>query len=478
MNVSFTNIDEVNALLEINVTKEDYQEKLDNALKTFRKKASVPGFRPGHVPMGMINKMYGKSILADEINKMVGESVYKYIQDNKLNVLGEPLPNEEKQQEIDFDKDENFNFFFDIALAPEVKLNLTKKDKITYYNIDVDQELVDKQIDSYKANYGKYEKIDEDAKETDLIRGVISELDEQGNIKEGGIKVEDGVIMSSYIKDKEEQEKFVGAKPGAVIKFNPGKAYQGNEAELSSLLHIQKDELTSLPAEFSFEVKEITRYKEAELNQELFDKVFGKDTVKTAEEFTNKVKEAIQEQFAPDSDYKFLVDAKELLFKKAGDVKFPTTLLKRWMLATDKSKDAKELDESFPRIEEDLKFHLIKEQIAKDNDIKIEQDDMKSVAIQAAQAQFAQYGMMGLPAEMVENYANDMLKNEENARNLFDRAMEKKITDALKDKLSVEEKTVSLDDFRAFFETPEEKEEKKGKKKASKKEEKADNDAE
>lgn len=465
MNVSLTNIDKVNALIEINVTKEDYQGKVDSALKNFRKKANIPGFRPGKVPMGMIQKMYGDSILAEEINKLVGESLYKYIQENQLNVLGEPLPNEEKQKEIDFEKDENFDFFFDIALAPEVKVSLTKKDKITYYNIDVDGELLDKQIDSYKANYGKYEKIEGETKETDLIKGKISELDETGNVKEGGIIVENGVIMASYIKDKEEQAKFINVKPGDVIRFNPGKAYEGNEAELASLLQVSKENLTTIPAEFNFEVSEITRYKEADLDQELFDKVFGKDAVKTEEEFKNKVKETIQTQFKPDSDYKFLVDAKELLFKKAGDVEFPTTFLKRWMLASDANRDANELDESFPKIEEDLKFHLIKEQIAKDNDIKIEQEDMKSIAIQAAQAQFAQYGMMGLPAEMVENYANDMLKNEDNARNIFDRAMESKISEVLKDKLAVEEKTVSLDEFKAFFETTEEKEEKKEKKK-------------
>lgn len=467
MNVSLTNVDKVNAIIEVNVTKADYQEKVDNALKAFRKKANIPGFRQGNVPMGMVKKMYGRSILADEINKLVGESVYKHIQDNKLNVLGEPLPNEEKQPTIDFEKDEEFSFFFDIALAPELKLAISKKDKIAYYNIDIDKEILDKQLDSYKANYGKYEKVDEGAKETDLIRGRIAEQ-ENGKVKAGGITVEEGVIMPSYIKDKEEQKKFIGAKPGTTVVFNPGKAYEGNEAELASLLQIKKEDAIAIPAEFSFEVNEITRYKEAELDQELFDKVFGEGTVKTEKEFTDKVKETIQTQFKPDSDYKFLVDAKELLFAKAGEVEFPTTFLKRWMLSTDKNKNAKELDEQFPLIEADLKFHLIKEQIAKDNEIKIEQDDMKSVAIQAAQAQFAQYGMMGLPAEMVENYANDMLKNEENARNLFDRAMETKISDVLKDKLGVEEKTVTLDEFRKFFETEEEKENAKKTSKAEK----------
>jgi trigger factor len=455
MNVSLTNVDSANAILQINVAKADYQEKLDNSLKTFRKKANVPGFRPGTVPMGMVKKMYGKSIMAEEINKLVGETLYKYIQDNKLNVLGEPLPNEEKQQPIDFATEGDYDFFFDIALAPEIKLDLSKKDKINYYKIEVNKELVDKQIDSYKANYGKYEKVEEGAKETDLIRGVIKEM-EDGKEKEGGIFVESGVVMPSYIKDKEEQAKFVGAKSGDVITFNPGKAYEGNEAEISSLLHIQKDEVESIAAEFQFEITEITRYKEAELDQELFDKVFGEGTVKDAEEFKAKVKETISDQFAPDSDYKFLLDAKELLEEKTGDLQFPDAFLKRWLMASGEERTAESVEAEYPKIIADLKFHLIKEQIAKDYDLKIESEDMKTIAMQAARAQFAQYGMMSLPDEMVENYANDMLKNKDNARNLLDRAMENKIIDSLKATLGITEKEIPLDDFRKFFEKEEE----------------------
>jgi len=458
MNVSLTNVDSVNAILQISVSKEDYQEKLNNALKTFRKKANVPGFRPGTVPVGMVKKMYGKSIMAEEINKLVGENLYNYIQENKLNVLGEPLPNEEKQQPIDFSTEGDYDFFFDIALAPEIKLSLTKKDKINYYKIDVNDELVDKQIESYKSNYGKYDKVEEGAKETDLIRGIISELD-GGNVKEGGINVPDGIVMPSYIKDAEEQVKFVGAKAGDVITFNPGKAYEGNEAEIASLLHIQKDSVEAIAPEFKFEITEITRYKEAELDKDLFDKVFGEGNVNDAEEFKAKVRDVISEQFAPDSDYKFLLDAKELLEKKAGDIQFPEAFLKRWLMSTGEERTEESLEKDFPKILADLKFHLIKEEIAKENDVKIENEDMKTIAMQAARAQFAQYGMMNLPDEMVENYANDMLKNKDNARNLLDRAMENKIIDVLKDKLGLTEKVISLDEFRKFFENEESKEE-------------------
>ena len=458
MNVSLTNVDSVNAILQISVAKADYQDKLDSALKTFRKKANVPGFRPGTVPVGMVKKMYGKSIMAEEINKIVGESLYNYIQENKLNVLGEPLPNEEKQQAIDFATEGDYDFYFDIALAPEIKLSLTKKDKVTYYKIDVNEELVDKQIESYKANYGKYDKIEDGALATDLIRGTISEL-EGGKAKEGGISVEAGVVMPSYMKDADEQAKFVGAKAGDVITFNPGKAYEGNETEIASLLHIEKDAVEAIAPEFKFEITEITRYKEAELDKDLFDKVFGADTVKDAAEFKAKVKETIEDQFAPDSDYKFLLDAKELLEKKVGDLQFPDAFLKRWLRASGEERTAESVEADYPKIVADLKFHLIKEQIAKDYDIKIENEDMKTIAMQAARAQFAQYRMMNLPDEMVENYANDMLKNKDNARNLLERAMENKIIDALKTKLGIEEKSISLDDFRKFFEKEDDKQE-------------------
>lgn len=456
MNVSLTNVDSVNAILQITVAKADYQEKLDNALKTFRKKANVPGFRPGTVPMGMVKKMYGKSVLAEEINKLVGENLYNYIQENKLNVLGEPLPNEEKQQPIDFSVEEDYDFFFDLALAPEIKLSLTKKDKVTYYAIEVNEELVEKQMDSYKANYGKYEKIEEGAKETDLIRGTISEL-ENGAVKEGGIFVEAGIVMPSYMKDEAEQAKFVGSKAGDVIVFNPGKAYAGNETEIASMLHIEKDAVDAIAAEFQFAITEITRYKEADLDQDLFNKVFGEGNVTTEADFIAKVKETISDQFAPDSDYKFLLDAKELLEKKVGDLQFPDAFLKRWLIASGEERTAESVENDYPKILADLRFHLIKEQIAKDADIKIESEDMKIIAMQAARAQFAQYGMMSLPDEMVENYANDMLKNKDNARNLLDRAMENKIIDVLKSKLGVEEKVISLDEFRKFFEKEEDK---------------------
>lgn len=451
MDTSLIQVDSVNAILKVEIKNADYQGKVNEAIKTFRKKANVPGFRPGTVPVGMVKKMYGKSILAEEVNKLVGEQIYTYIQDNKLNVLGEPLPNEEKQQPIDFATEGDYEFFFDIALAPEIKLALSKKDKLDYYKIAVDQELVDKQVASYKANYGKYEAVEGDAKETDLLKGEVFEL-ENGKPKEGGIHVEGAVLMASYMKDEEEQAKFANVKKGDTVVFNPGKAYDGNEAEISSFLQIQKEDVESIAAEFSFTVNEITRYQEAELNQDLFDKVFGEGVVTTEADFMEKVKSMISEQLSPDSDYKFLLDARVLLDKKAGDLEFPDAFLKRWLLVTGQDKTVESVEADYPKIIEDLRFHLIKEQLVKDNDLKIEEADVRTVAMQAARAQFAQYGMTGMPDDVIANYANEMLKNKETSRNLVDRAMEDKIVTCLKSTLGLEEKEVTLDEFKKFFE--------------------------
>lgn len=452
MDTSLISVDSVNAILKIEVKKADYQVKVDEAVKAFRKKANVPGFRPGTVPVGMVKKMYGKSILADEVNKLVGEGIYNYIQENKLNILGEPLPNQEKQQPVDFAKEEDYEFFFDIALAPEIKLDLTKKDKMDYFKIAIDEELVQKQISSYKANYGKYETVEEDAKPTDLLKGEVVEL-ENGAPKAGGIAVEGAVLMPSYMKDEEEQAKFANVKKEAQIVFNPGKAYDGNETEIASFLHIDKDAVEAIAPEFMFTVKEITRYKEADLDQALFDKVFGEGTVKTEAEFLDKIKESLSSQLAPDSDYKFLLDARALLENKVGDLTFPDAFLKRWLLTTGSEKTAESLDAEYSKILEDLKFHLIKEQLAKDNDLKIEEADVRNVAMQAARVQFAQYGMVGMPDDVLANYANEMLKNKETSRNLVDKAMEEKIAACLKSLITLNEKEISLDEFKKIFET-------------------------
>lgn len=450
MNVSLQNIDKVSALLTVKLEKADYQEKVDKSLKTFRQKANVPGFRPGMVPMGLVNKMYGKAVKAEEINKILSDTVYGYIKDNQVNILGEPLPNEEKQPEIDFDTMDEFEFLFDIALAPEFKAELSDKDTVDYFTIDVTEEMVDQQVKAYTQRAGKYDKVDE-YQDKDMLKGLLAELDEEGNTKEGGVQVEGAVLMPSYMKNDDQKAIFNGSKVNDVLVFNPNTAFDGHEAEIASLLKIEKDAVAAHTGNFSFQVEEITRFVEAELSQEIFDQVYGEGVVKTAEEFRAKVKEAVAEQFVADSDYKFLIDVRTLLVNKIGKLEFPDALLKRVMMLNNKDKDASFVDENYDKSVEELTWHLIKEQLVKDNEIKVEQEDIVNIAKEATKAQFAQYGMLNVPEDILENYAQEMLKKKESIEGLVNRAVEAKLSSALKTKVTLNNKTVSMEEFNKLF---------------------------
>ena len=450
MNVSLKNIDAVSGIVKLEIVKADYADQVEKSLRNLRQKANVPGFRKGMVPMGMVKKMYGKHVLVEEVNKLVSENLYSYIRENKVNILGEPMPNETEQQPINFDTQEDFEFCFDVAIAPEIKIELSKNDKLPYYQVTIDDEMLNQQIDAYTANYGTYDKAEE-IEEKDLVKGTVAEL-ENGSPKEGGIVVEDAVLMPSYLKDEAEKAKFIGAKPNTVVVFNPNKAYEGAEAEIASFLKVDKEAVAGITGDFSFEISEITRHKKAELNQELFDKVFGEGVVASEEEFKNKIKEALAEQFVPQSDYKFLLDAREVLVEKAGELQFADELLKRWLLAANEKNTPEQLDEEFPKIIEDLKYQLIKENLVKSNNLKVEDADIENFAKRVAKAQFAQYGMLSVPEDVLANYAKDMLKNKQTLQNILDRAVEEKLAAWLKEEVQLDVKEVSAEEFNKLFE--------------------------
>ncbi len=451
MNVSLQNIDKVSAELTVKLEKADYQEKVDKSLKSLRQKAQVPGFRPGMVPMSLVKKMYGKSVIAEEVNKALSEAVYKYIQDNNVSILGEPLPNEDKQPEIDFDTMEEFEFLFDIALAPEFKAEVDAKDKVDYYLIDVTEDMVNNQVKAYTQRNGKYEKVDV-YEDKDMLKGLLAELDENGNTKEGGIQVEGAVMMPSYMKNDEQKAIFANAKVNDVLVFNPHTAWEGNAAELSSLLKIDKEEAAEMKSNFSYQVEEVTRFVEGELTQEIFDQVCGKDVVKTEEEFRAKIKEVIANQFVADSDYKFLIDVRKMLMEKVGKLEFPDALLKRIMRMNNQDKDEKFVDDNYDKSIEELTWHLIKEQLVKANNIKVEQEDVVNMAKEATRAQFAQYGMMSVPEDLLENYAKEMLKKKESVEGLVNRVVETKLASALKSQVKLNNKTISAEEFNKMFE--------------------------
>lgn len=446
MNVEKVIIDAVNAQIKITLEKADYQESVNKTLRSYRQKAQIPGFRPGMAPMSLIKKMYEKGVTADELNKTLSDSLFNYIKDNNLNILGEPLPSE-SQVAQDLDGEGPFEFIFDIALAPELNYTLNKKDSIPYYNIIVTDEMVDSQVKAYASRGGRYEKV-EDFQMGDSIKGNLVEISEA----EDAVKVEDALMLPSFFKNEDEKAKFNGAKVGDVITYNPHKANDGNEAELASLLRLPKEVAKDVTSDFTFEIKEINRFVEGELNQELFDQIYGEGAVDSVEAFRAKVKEDITSQFAPESDYRFMVDAEEKLVNKLKDVVFPEAFLKRWLLVADNKKTAESIDADMPKMIEELKWHLMKEDIIKKNDIKIEAEDVMAMAKTITKAQFAQYGMANVPEELLDQYAGEMMKKPEQARNLQDQAMSQKVAEFLKGAVKLNVKEISTEDFNKLYE--------------------------
>ncbi len=445
MNIKFESADKINGLMTITIEKADYQEAVDKKLKEYRKKAQVPGFRPGMVPMGLIKKQYGTAVKVDEVNRILGEKLYDYVRENKIQMLGEPMPNEEKQQPQDLQGDGPFEFVFDIAVAPEFKAELTAKDKIEYYTIKVDDKLIDDQVQMYASQAGEFVEAQEWSG-NDTLKGDLRQLDAEGNTLEGGITTEGGMIMPSYIKGEDEKKKFEGCKPGDIITFNPKKAYPDNDAEVAALLKVEKGQVKDLESDFSFQVTEIRHYQPAAVDAKLFEKVFG-EGVKDEADFRQRIADNAKVQLSANSDYKFLLDVRKYAEKKVGELQFPEALLKRVMLNNNKDKGEEFVEKNFKASIDELKWHLIKEQLVAAAEIKVEEADLKAVAKDAIRAQFAQYGMTNVPDDILENYAAEQMKKRENVDNLVDRAVDVKLTAALKGIVKLNEKEVTLDEF-------------------------------
>lgn len=447
MNILFENPDKVNGLMTVTVEEADFKDDVEKTLKDYRKKANFPGFRPGMVPMGLIKKQFGASVKMDTLNKFVGEKIYTYIKDNKIQMLGEPLPSE-KQEPVDIEKDGPYTFMFDIAVAPEFKIELNGDTKLAYYNIKADDKLIDQQVDMFASQLGSYEKADSyDGEQRDMLKGDLRELDADGNTKEGGITVDGAVMMPEYIKVEDQKKLFDNAKPGDIIAFNPRKAYPDNDAEVASLLKIDREAVKSMDSDFSYQVIEISRFKKAEVNQEMFDHVFGKDAVKSEEEFRARIAEGLKPQLQANSDYKFLIDVRKYAEDAVGELTFPDALLKRVMLLNNKDKGEEYIEKNYDESIRQLKWHLIKEQLVAANNIKVEDADVKAAAKEAARMQFAQYGMNNVPDEYLDNYAGEMLKKRDSAAGFVDSAVENKLVQALKGVVTLDEKTVTLDEF-------------------------------
>ena len=446
MNITFEAPDKVNGLMTITLEKDDYQGEVDKTLKDYRKRANIPGFRPGQAPMGMIKRQYGTAVKMDVVNKVLGEKLYEYIRENKIQMLGEPLANA-GQEPQDLEHADTLTFKFDIAVAPEFEAKLSDKDKVDYYHIKVDDKLIDQQVEMYQNRAGQYEKVEAyDAEQRDMLKGDLREVD-------GTIEVADAVLMPQYIKVEDQKKLFDGAKLGDIITWNPRKAYPESDVEVSSLMKIEKDDVKNHEGDFTFQITEISRFTKAEVNQQLFDQAFGEGQVKDEKEFRQKISDMISKQFESDSDYKFLLDVRAYVEKKVGKLEFPEELLKRVMKQNNKDrKDVEEyVEKNFEASIKELAWHLMKEQLVAAQNIKVEDDDLKAVAKEAARAQFAQYGMSNVPEEYLDNYAQEMLKKRENVDGLVDRAVDVKLTAALKGVVKLDEKDITMEDFQKLL---------------------------
>ena len=445
MNITFENPEKVSGLMTITVEEADYQNDVKKQLNEYRKKANIPGFRPGQAPIGLIKRQIGAQVKVDAINRLVGEKLYEYVKENKINMLGEPMPHL-GEEPVDLDQPAPYTLKFDIAVAPEIDITLSKRNKIAYYNIKVDDKMIDQQIDAYASRGGSYEKVDS-YEDNDMLKGDLRELNEDGTTKEGGIEVSEAVLLPSYIKVDEQKALFQGCKVGDIITFNPKKAYPESPIEISSLLKIQKEEVENVNADFSYQITEISRYKKHDVNQELFDQVFGKDAVKDEKEFRSKIADQLKEQLDANAEYRFLADVRAYVEKKLGKVQYADEIMKRIMLANNKDKDQKYVDDNYEQSIKELTWHLAKNKLLEQTGVKIEDADVKEVAKEMTKMQFAQYGMNNIPDEYLDQYAEEMLKKPEQVDQLVNQAADRKLMKALKDVVALDEKEISFEDF-------------------------------
>ncbi|MGQ7868191.1 trigger factor [Sunxiuqinia sp. sy24] len=450
MNITKENINELNAIITVKIEKSDYEATVNEQLREYRKKANMPGFRPGKVPAGLVKKMYGKAILAEEVNKMLSNNLSKFIVEEKLNILGEPLPNEEKTPAFTWETAEDFEFAFDIAVAPEVEVKFDKRKKYPYYQIQVDDKMLDQQVDSYTGRFGENETVDA-VEEKDTIRGNFVQLDAEGNELEDGIKAEQVIIAVDVMKDEEVKKEIQGKKVGDTIVFDPIKVYD-NKHEVGHMLNVSHEEAENIEGDFKFTISEILRFKKAEINEDLFKKALGEDTeIKTEEEFRNKLKGDLEGQLKYSSDYKFTIDSRDILIEKIS-MELPEEFLKRWLKETNNELTEEQIEADFDNFMKDLRWQLIKDRIAKDNEIEIKQEDVKAMAKEIAAMQFRQYGMFSMPDEQLSAYADQILQNEEEKRRITTRVQEDKIMAVIKENVNLDEKPISQDEFNELLE--------------------------
>jgi trigger factor len=449
MNITRENIDDLNAIMRVKVDKTDYEANVEKVLKDYRKKSNIKGFRPGMVPFALVKKMYGKAVQLEEINKLVAENIQKYFTEEKLDILGDPLPKSDENEKIDFDAQEEFTFAFEIGLAPSFEINLSKKNKVNSYEIIVDEKMKNDYVENYTHRYGEFRK-SEISEEKDMLRGKIEALDENGDVLADGPSEEDATLSVNVIKDEEIKNQFIGKTENDTVDFDLRKALP-NDYEIAGLLHKKKEEVTEINGTFRFTIKEISHFHPAVPGKELFDKIYGENVVTTEEEFMKRIEDEIAASLKRESDYKLMADIKKLATEKTS-FELPEDFLKRWLLKVNENTTQEQVEKEFDNFKKDLKWQLIKNKLAKENEIKITEEDLVKEAENITRFQFQQYGLYYATDEQISKYARETLKKEEDVKRIADKILEDKVIELLKGIVKQDGKKVTIEEFNKLFE--------------------------
>lgn len=446
MEIEYKKLNDVTGEIVMSINEKDYADRVKKQLKEIGKKHAEPGFRPGHVPAGILEKKYGKAVKYDEINKLVGEAIYDYIRENNINVLGNPIP--DKDNAVNDDATD-FTFKFKVGVAPDFEIKVDKDLHIPYYKIEITDEMTQRQDEALRRRFGKQVPGDEvDA--TALVKGVITELNEDGTVKEGGVVVENGIVAPQYFKNDDQRALFIGKHVGDSLVFNPAATCDANPTELSSMLNVSKEDADKYKGDFRFDIKEIIVLKPAELNEEFFKEAFG-DSVKDEAEYHEAVKKMIEASLTGDQNYRFTIDAEKAISDKVGDIELPDEVLKDFLISQNENLNAENIDKEYVQIRKQLVWDLEKDKIVNEFGIKVEPEDLLNTARMLARNQFAQYGMANVPDDAVEHYAQEILKDDKAKSQVYHQTSDMKLFSAIRNAVTLDEKNVTVEEFNKLF---------------------------
>jgi len=437
MKITQKNVDELTLIVTLNIEKEDYTDKRKKILSDFRRNADIKGFRKGMAPMSLIEKMHGRSAQLDAVNGVISEGLNNYITENNLNIIGEPLPNETEQKPVDWENDNDFSVSFDIAVAPKVELDLTAQDKITFYDVQITAEEKDKYISNLLKQYGSLENTESVEDDDFIIADLI----------QGDNKIEGTYIALRSITSEEIKKEFIGKKSEDSFDIDVNKAFE-NETDRAAMLKVKKEELATMEPIYTVVVKEVKKFVDATVDQDLFDKVFGAGVVNNKEEFDAKVEEKLKAEYLQESDYRFMIDAREALIEKAA-IALPEEFLKRWLFTANEGKfTMEEIEKDFALFLKDFRWQMIRQYITREQDIKMTRDNLLDHARKIAAYQFAMYGMNSAPQEQLDHYAESILSNEKEAKKIYEKVEEDLVLDYVRTVVTLDKKSISIEKLR------------------------------